>query len=137
MENQIKELNSLVLTKIAPSSVHGCGVFALRDIKKGETLFADMMTRLYSIPYEFFDGIRPEVRKLLLERWPQIVNGSKFLFPDTRIQAFMNHSSTPNYDAQTDKVLKDIEEGEEIFEDYKKIPSYEKVFPWLVDKKEK
>ena len=33
---QIMELSSTVKCKLAPSNIHGIGVFAIRDIKKGE-----------------------------------------------------------------------------------------------------
>jgi len=128
---QIKELNTYVLTKIAPSSIHGVGVFALRDIKKGQILYADMLTKIYTLPYQEFHRLIPEVGDMILERFPQVINGSKFLYPDTRIQAFMNHSSTPNYDAIKDTALVDIEQGEEITEDYRKIEGWEKIFHFL------
>ena len=131
MEQQIKELNSYVLTRIAPSKIHGVGVFALRDIPKGRKLNVGMITKLYTLPHSSFLKLFPEVREMLLERWPQIVNGSRFLYPDTKIQAFMNHSDKPNYDAKEDIALEDIKKGEEITEDYRQIEGYEKVFKWL------
>lgn len=131
-DQQIKELNTYCLTRVAPSKVHGVGVFALKDLPKGSVLFADMMIKMYTVPYESFSEIYPEARQLILERWPQVVNGSRFCFPDTRIQAYMNHSESPNYDAITDTVLEDIPAGTEITEDYRKIKGYEKVFPFLV-----
>jgi hypothetical protein len=45
--------------------------------------------------------------------------------------AFMNHSDDFNYDGKTDKLTKDVKAGEEITENYREIPSYEKVFAWL------
>ena len=130
-EQQVQELNTYVKTKIAPSKIHGVGVFALRDIPKGQKLYADMATKLYTLPYSSFGKLFPEVKELLLERFPLIVNGSRFLYPDTRIVAFMNHQENPNYNAKSDLVLKDIKEGEEITEDYRKIEGWEKVFGWL------
>lgn len=130
-EKQIQELNTYVRTYIAPSPVHGVGVFALRDIKKGEKLYTDIVPRLYNLPVKYFTFLFPEVKKYLMSRWPQVVNGSAFGFPDTRIQAFLNHSYEPNYDAQADKALVDIKAGEEVFEDYRKIPGWEKVFVWI------
>ena len=134
MGKQVQELNSYVLTKIQPSKIHGVGVFALRDIPKDMKVNADMMFRMYTLPLEYFDKLYPEVSELLLERWPQIVNGSRFIYPDTKIQAFMNHSDKPNYDATSDITLKKIKKGEEITEDYRQIEGWEKVFEWLVKK---
>ena len=128
---QIQELNEYVLTYIAPSKIAGVGVFAMRDIKKGAKLYTDTAMRIYNLPIAYFEYLRPEIAKLLLERWPQIVNGSNFIYPDTRIQAFMNHSDDPNYNAVDDVALRDIAKGEEITEDYKKIQGYAQVFPWL------
>lgn len=132
--NAVEMLNELVKVKVAPSPIHGVGLFALRDIKKGERVYADAQYQALDIPYKFFKKLRPEVAEQILGRWPQIVNGSQFIFPDCKNQAFMNHSLQANYDGVTDMALEDIQEGTEITEDYTKIPSYEKVFPWLVDK---
>lgn len=128
---QIQALNAYVKTKIAPSPIHGVGVFALRDIPKGEKLYADMAPQMYTLPFKEFKQLMPNVRKTLLERWPEVVNGSAFFYPETRIVAFMNHSDEPNYDAQNDVVLRDIAQGEEITEDYRRIPSAKVVFPWV------
>lgn len=128
---QIKELNTYVLTKIAPSVIHGVGVFALRNLKKGQILFADILTKIYTLPYEEFGRLHPSVRRMIEERFPQVINGSKFLYPDTRIQAFMNHSDNPNYDAVKDIAFEDINAGEEITEDYRKIEGWEKLFPFI------
>lgn len=128
---QIKELNHYVRTKLAPSNIDGVGVFALRDIKKGEPLFTDMMTKLYNLPYSEFDKLRPEVAENLLQSFPLIVKGSAFAYPLTRTQAFLNHSEEPNYDAMTDIALRDIKAGEEVTEDYRKIEGWEDVFTFL------
>lgn len=130
-EKQIQELNTYVLTYIAPSPIAGVGVFAMRDLKAGETLYADMAPRIYTLPVKEFTKLRPEVKRYLMERWPQVANGSAFGFPDTRIQAFMNHSYEPNYDAHNDVMLKDVAAGEEITEDYRTIPGWERIFVWI------
>jgi SET domain-containing protein len=128
---QIKQLNTYVLTKLAPSLIDGVGVFALKDIKKGTKLYADMMPVLFNVPYKKFNRIDPNVCELLLQQFPQIVNNSSFAYPTVRIQAYMNHSNTPNYDAVNDVVLSDITAGDEITEDYRCIDGYKKVFPFL------
>ena len=130
---QITKLNSIVKVRIAPSKIHGVGVFALRDIFKEEKLYADEFPQVYTIPYSSFDKLFKEVRELLLERWPQIVNGSKFAYPDTRIVAYMNHgyADEVNYDAIEDRMLKDVKIGEEITENYRLIPNYKKIFAFL------
>jgi SET domain-containing protein len=130
-QKQILELNTYVKTYIAPSPIHGVGVFALRDIPKGQKLYTDIIPKLYNLPAKEFKNLFPEVKKHLMGRWPQVVNGSAFGFPDTRIQAFLNHSYTPNYDAKNDVALVDIKQGEEVTEDYREIPGWEKVFVWI------
>src|SRR3990167_2280197 len=111
---QIGMLNTFVKMRIAPSKIHGVGTFAIRDIPKDTKLYADNMPEIFDLPYSRFYNLFPEVRELLLGRWPQIVNGSAFLYPDARMLAYMNHSEDANYDAINDRTLRDIEKGEEI-----------------------
>lgn len=134
---QVNLLNNLGKVRIGASKIHGVGVFAMRDLKAGEKMYLDAMPNWLDLPYKYFEvrkgakRLRKEVVALLLERWPNIVNGSQFVYPDTRMQAFMNHSDAPNYDAKTDVTLRKIYEGEELTEDYKQIAGWEKVFTWL------
>jgi SET domain-containing protein len=131
---QIEELNTYVKTRIAPSEIHGVGVVALRDIHKGERVYADNVAKGYSLPYSNFGKLFPEVKEHILEQWPNVINGSVFFYPTIRIQAYMNHSDDPNYDPKTDVALKDIKKGEEITEDYRTIENAEKVFSFLKSK---
>lgn len=135
-EREIKELNELVKVRLAPSKIHGVGVFALRNLKKGEKLYADIMPMGFLLRYTSFDKLRPEVRDILLEQFPNIVNGSHFGWPTTKIQAFMNFSFKPNYSPMTDKLLEDVPKDCEIFEDYRMILNYAKIYPWIKDLKE-
>lgn len=134
IKNAIILLNDIVKIKLAPSSVHGVGVFAMRNIKKGDKLQADSIPHAFDVPYKEFKKLDQEVREMILGHWPQIINGSHFLYPVTKMTAFMNHSNEPNYDAKEDKVLRSIKKDEEILENYKLVPNWEKIFPWLVDK---
>lgn len=131
IKEAIKLLNDIVKIKIAPSQVHGVGVFALRDMKKGEKLYADAIPHAFDVPYSKFKLLRPEIRDIILGHWPQIINGSYFLYPVTRMVAFMNHADNHNYDGKADKLIKDVKAGDEITENYREIPNYEKVFAWL------
>jgi len=130
-KRQIQELNTYVKTYLAPSEIEGVGLFAIRDIPKGQKLYADMAPRLYNLPFSEFRNLFPDVKKEILYRFPQVVNGSAFGYPSTRLQAYINHSDDPNYDAVNDVVLRDIAKGEEITEDYRKIENYKKVFPFI------
>jgi SET domain-containing protein len=125
-------LNSIVKTRIAPSPIHGVGLFAIRDIPKGMKFFADHMPRPYRLSAANQSKLFPEVRALLMERWPRMVDGEAFGYPDTYIQGYMNHADDPNYDLTLDVALRDIKAGEEITEDYRLIPGWERAFPWLV-----
>lgn len=64
----IDYLNSVVKLRIAPSSVHGVGVFAVRDIAKGQKLYADLAPFPYKMTPGYFSKLFPEVQALLLER---------------------------------------------------------------------
>lgn len=129
--NQVQQLNSIVLVRIAPSKIAGVGVFAIRDLKKGTKLYADNIPRVFDLSYGNFSKLWPEVKQILLEQFPNIVNGSAFVWPTTRYMAYMNHSENYNYIAEDDELIKDVKAGEEITENYRFIPGAEKVFPWL------
>lgn len=130
-EKQIAELNGRVKVRIGPSSIHGVGLIAIRNIRKGEMLFTDHIPVAYNLPYSEFHKLFPEVRQLLLERWPRILQGSIFFYPDTKLQAYCNHSNTPNYDSEHDVMLKDVKKGQEITENYRGILGWETIYPWL------
>lgn len=128
------ELNTISKTTLRRSEIHGIGVFAIRDIKKGEIVYAGRMPKVYSVPYESFGALLPEVRKIILERWPIVIHGARFLWPDVVLASFMNHAPTKesiNYDPVTDTATKDILADEEILENYCTMKDAEKVYPWL------
>ena len=135
-DDEINELNSTVRCKLAPSNIHGIGVFTLRDVKKGEHLYCipSLPPRWYSVPYGSLSKLFSEIKELILTRWPAIINGSHFVSPNdmTWLITFMNHSNDPNYDVDNDLALKDIKKGEEVVEDYRRMTNYEKVYPFLV-----
>lgn len=136
LKEAVKLLNEIVKVKLAPSAIHGVGVFAIRDCKKGEKLYTDAVPHVFDVPYSMFNKLRPEIRDILLGNFPLIMDGSHFIYPTTKMSAYLNHSDTPNYDAKEDKCLRNIKEGEEITEDYRLIPNWEKIFKWLVREKE-
>ena len=130
-DEQIDKLNATVKLTLAPSPIHGIGVFALRDITQGEKIHCDAYPQVFKVPYGSIKKLFPEVREVILSRWPNIINGSVFMSPDVRFLSFMNHSIHPNYDPKTDTASKDIKKGEEVVEDYWSMENIEKVFPWL------
>lgn len=135
INEQISELNNEVRCHIKPSQIHGVGVHALRDIQKGEKLYIspNITPKWYSIPYERLNELRPEIREVVLARWPSVLLGSMFRSPndDVWLASFVNHSGEPNYDLATDTALKDIKAGEEVTENYKLMKNYGIIYPWL------
>lgn len=130
-EEAIALLNRIVCVRIAPSPIHGVGVFAMRDIKEGEAVELDAIPHAFDVPYERFGELQPHVSELILSHWPQVVNGSHFLYPVTKMSAFLNHSESPNVDAAGCRALRAIKAGEELTEDYRLIANWEKSFPFL------
>lgn len=115
-----EEVNKTVLATIAPSPIHGVGVFAVQDIAKG----TEMRLRWspLGLLWVALSQVKPEVKKIILQRWPPAKEGYPFLHPheDANLPSFINHSEEPNYSQEKDCALKDIKAGEEITEDYGK-----------------
>ena len=135
IKDQIDFLNKTVKCKLGISKIHNIGVFAIRNIEKGERLYCleEIKRRdLYSVPYSRFNEILLEIRTLIIEHRPAVINGSKFYSPNNEANfcSYMNHSRNPNWN-QDDMALKDIKAGEEITEDYRGMVNAEKVFDFL------
>lgn len=113
----IERLNNEVWATIGVSSISGVGVIAIRDIPKGQKIYATSDDCEWLCAPNL-DGLLPEIRHIIKQRWPYAPQGF-FLSPndDARLVSFMNHGE-PNYDPKTDCALKDIHRGEEIFEQY-------------------
>lgn len=144
-QEQIYELNNEVRCKLGVSKVDGIGVIAIRDIRKGEKCFVSPFDhletpRFYNISFGNLSKLLPKVKELVLQRWASVVNGSVFRSPndDAGLLFFVNHSTRPNYDVVSDTALRDIKDGEELFEDYRAMENWAKVRPieknpWLND----
>ena len=135
IKDAIVLINDIVKIKIAPSKIHGVGIFALYDIKKGEKLYTDIIPHQFDIPYSKFYKIKKVVRDLILGQFPLITQGSHFIYPVAKMSGYLNHSNNANYNAKDDIVLRDIKKGEEVTENYREIKGWQKVFPFLLDKK--
>lgn len=131
LKNALILLDEVMKIKLAPSQIHGVGVFAMRDLKKGEKIYADSIPHQFDIPYKRLFKLKPEIIRTILEQFPLVLEGSHFLYPTVRFMAYMNHSDTPNYNGKEDKVTCDIKAGEEITEDYRLIDNYKSIFLWL------
>ncbi len=130
-EEQLNELNSYARLRLAPSPIHGIGVFAIRDIPKGTRLYAQVAPRGFKISKGNLNKLFPEIREYILERWPLAAKGESFAWPDCFIQGYMNHSDEFNYDLKTDTTTRDIKVGEEITENYRDIEGWQDIFTWL------
>lgn len=108
---------SQIKCRIGVSPIHGVGVFALKDIEKGERLFANELFADWHSANEL-DNLTHEIREYIITRWPAVLNGSDFVFPFEILVCSMNHSTTPNYNPKDDTALCNIQKGEEILEDY-------------------
>lgn len=104
---------------VKKSEIHGKGVFAARDFKKGEVVI-DYSTCSIPLTKEQVDEL-PEGEKRYVS---YVGNGKWVLFkPPAR---FVNHSCDPNTNSKSecDIAVRDIKEGEEITADYvaEKVP---------------
>ena len=135
-EWQIVELNTTARCTLKPSPIHGIGVFAIKDIKKGDRAYClpqRIERKWFSIPYGSFNKIDKELREIILGRWPNVTRGARFFAPNDEVwlPSFINHSDTPNYDLRTDSAVQDIKRGEEITENYREVRNYQEIYPWL------
>ena len=129
----IKLLNEQVKCRLGASNIDGVGVFAIRNIEKGERLYCRNVPVTRPITLDSLDELLPEVRELILQRYPLALEGIEFLNPneDARLISFMNHSGDPNYDIHNDSATRYIKKGEEITEDYKIATNWQEVYKWL------
>lgn len=122
-------LQNDVYCRIQPSAVHGVGVFAIKPIPQG--------TSIYKGSHEYenvmlnqaeVDALHPQVKRLIYDFFATEADKKKGIYtvPNIGINGmdisfYMNHSHKPN--AQINKsgefiALRDIEEGEELIIDY-------------------
>lgn len=118
----------LIRTKVAPSQIHGLGVFADEFIPKGTILWkyvAGFDLRFSGQDIEKLpDPIQEFIRTYA---YVSLISGYYILSPDNA--RFYNHSKDPNtvgiamdatYGEGADIATRDIREGEEITCDYEK-----------------
>lgn len=116
-------LNNTVWCTVKPSTIHGVGVFAIRDTPKG-TVLSDFTIdnslngkgKKLQCTEEEFMKINKEVRDLILDRMiiPKEWETITFQSPnsDLVLSSFMNFAKDPNSDSRV--ALRDIKKGEEI-----------------------
>lgn len=129
MNELIVHLSKNVKTKIGVSDIDGVGVFAIRDIKKGEELFKpwEDVSGIYMIPSDRLSEIPIEVLDLLDKYFInyendfkalRLFNGFNFIFHGT---SYCNSAWPNKENINIDNngiALRDIMAGEEILEWY-------------------
>jgi SET domain-containing protein len=114
----------LVPTRLAPSSIHGFGVFALAPIAKGTAVWRFQKGLDMEFRPDIADGLPEHVRTFFAHYGylDRNVNRIILCFDDAR---FVNHSDTPNVATDyaqdsygLDVALRDIAAGEELTMDY-------------------
>jgi hypothetical protein len=122
MINPVSYLNDSVYCRLAPSPIGGIGVFAIRDIPEGQSItdYNGGQIYLYTVTMEDYSGIEPEIRTLIEQQtiFPSWNEKLMFNSPNSnqRLEAFMNHSTTPNSDGVV--TLRVVKKGEELTKDY-------------------
>jgi hypothetical protein len=128
-EEVIKHLSKNIKTKIGVSDIDGVGVFAIRDITKGEEVFPIWKydTGIYVIPNDRLNDIPSEVVKLLDMYFIneecgykviRLFKGFNFLFHGF---SFCNSAYQTQYTQNISNdgiAMRDIKTGEEILEWY-------------------
>jgi uncharacterized protein len=130
-----------VYTRLKPSKIHGVGVFAIRDIPKGVSLFADEAEQ--NIEDNWVDKkevakLDPEIQKLYADFSP--ITDDKYNCPKSydliTVGYYVNHSPRPNVVSNNGgsfTTLRKIKKGEEITADFRTY-SDEPPYKWLSTK---
>jgi len=116
-----------VFCRLAPSPIHGVGIFAIKQIPLGINPFQDSFMAQEAIIVNKSKIKDQEILKMLHDYHPtsndklQIVSN----FPNQPIWTdYINYSSSPNIELMTNgewKTLQQIEIGEELVEDPKRL----------------
>ncbi len=127
----INELLNNTFVMLKPSTTHGIGVFAIKNIPKGcTTIFSAEPGEWIEITMDEFYAL-PKAINELVENYCLFDNDTYYLpakgFKELDLALFLNHSDTPNIASVKDGAwfiaLREIIEGEELFVDYGMIVS--------------
>lgn len=114
---------------IKPSSTHGIGVFAVRDIPQGcREMFSKAMGEWATIPRNDIDAL-PQHAKDIVENYCLYDAENYFVpaggFKVMDLSLFLNHSDNPNIisvnDGEYFETIREVKKGEELFVDYGEI----------------
>ena len=110
----------LIKNKLAPSSIHGLGLFAEEYIPSGSVIWKTIDGFDGKVSIESVESL-PLVCRKYFEIYGWIENGKYNFCIDN--QKYINHSDNPNCIVSDDGSVgiagRDIEAGEEITEDYR------------------
>lgn len=118
---------SQVYCRLAPSPIHGVGVFAIKDIPKGTNPFNNsyMAQEAILINKNKLEDFGPEILSLLHDYHPSTNQQIVSNFPNQLIWTnYINYTDNPNIELMSNgewMTLKDIKKGEELLEDPKRL----------------
>ena len=124
-------IDNISFTYIAPSTIHGMGLFARCQIKKG-TILGTLDGQVMS--WEQYGAIMEDIRQHITKddvpnlffEWNAIENETLLVRPFRTKYSFINHSRTPNVILQRFPLrvvaLTDINANEELLLDYRMEP---------------
>lgn len=108
------------------STIHGTGIFAGEDIKKGDLVWQFVEGLDRTIPREEFDKL-PDIAKNFLRIYAYIpLSNPKVWLLEFDNGRFMNHSDAPNTDMTSEThcyAIRDIKKGEEFTCNYAEFDS--------------
>jgi SET domain-containing protein len=116
-----------VYTRLRPSSIHGIGVFAIQEIKKGTYVFPGDDYPVVWVKKEDLIDIPKQIQQLYEDFAVVKDNGSLFGCPKNfnvlTVGWYMNHSDNPNVECDIEHdydffAIRDIHIDEELTIDY-------------------
>lgn len=112
----------VVRTYVAPSRIHGLGVFAGHPLKAGTLVWVFDPVIDQVITHDQLAALPDTVRDIALSRSFVSENRQTILSRDNGV--FLNHSERPNIAGESSEAfaLHDIEMDEELTEDYRLLP---------------
>ncbi len=112
-----------VYTRLAPSGLHGIGVFAIKPVPKGTYIFYGDDAPLAWLEKIKIQKLPPEIKKLYMDFC--VRRGTKYGCPKNFNQLtvpwYLNHSKHPNVGCDKKYnffTLRNIRKGEELLADY-------------------
>ncbi|MGC4034676.1 MAG: SET domain-containing protein [Chitinophagaceae bacterium] len=128
----LKELSQETYVALKPSSIHGIGVFAIREIPKGcRNIFSKGVGDWITLSISEVEKL-PQHSRSLIETYC-LYDEDNYYVPDYGFKVmdlvnYLNHSATPNVisvnNGEDFEALVDILPGEELFVDYTKIAEH-------------